>query len=368
MVEAPPDEAEAELTKDQKRILALLDGERTVEDLVKASGLLDFDTSKALFGLLVAGFIERVGTRVIETEHVASEPEARQHLKLARAFFKAGMFEDAERELERSVEAWPSFGAARRILGVLLLRQRRFDEALQHFAHVSEPDDQTYVFHRNRVVALQMLERFDEAVAALDEADEVFPDDAELTLARAVCQLQAGAPEPATATFEVYRSQVGSKAPSPVYFAYSVLAHATLGDGDRALEMSREGLRLYPQNGPLLVNTGALLRRLGEDDAANAYFLRALKSRPRLSQAHKALGDMAFERGDLPGARAHYERATKLDPDLGDDVYVRLGEVANREDDPGYAQLLWRRALELNPGNKVARSKLEKLSAVPASS
>ena len=139
MVDDPPDEAEAELTKDQTKVLALLDGERTVDDLIKASGLLDFDTSKALFGLLVAGFIERVGTRVVETEQEPSEPEARQFLKLARAFFKAGMFEDAERELERSVDAWPAFGTARRILGALLLKHRRFDEALQHFARVEGP-------------------------------------------------------------------------------------------------------------------------------------------------------------------------------------------------------------------------------------
>ncbi|MDH3222425.1 MAG: DUF4388 domain-containing protein [Gemmatimonadota bacterium] len=368
MVENPPDEVETELTKDQKKVMSLLDGERTVDDLVKASGLLEFDTSKALFGLLVAGFIERVGTRVNETEHVPSEPEARQHLKLARAFFKAGMFEDAERELERSVDAWPSFGVARRILGALLLRQRRFEAALEHFSHVTESEDRTYAFHRNHVVALEMSTRFDEALAALDEAEEAFPGDAHLALARGVCQLRAGAPGPAKAELELYRARLGSETPSAVFYAYAVLAHAADGDADRALEMSREGLREYPQSGPLLVNTGALLRRLGEDDAANAYFLRALKSRPALPQAHRALGDMAFERGDLPGARAHYERATKLDPDLGDEVYVRLGEVANREEDPGYAQLLWRRALELNPGNKVARAKLEKLSVVLASS
>ena len=368
IVDDPPDEVEAELTKDQKKILSLLDGERTVDDLVKASGLLDFDTSKALFGLLVAGFIERVGTRVVEAEHEPSEPEARQFLKLARAFFKAGMFEDAERELERSVEAWPAFGAARRVLGALLLRHRRFEEALEHFSRVEDEVDRTYAFYRNQALALERTDRLDEALAVLDDAEQAFPDDPELALARGICQLRGSAPGPARATLDLYRKRIGAKTPSPVYFAYSVLAHATDGDADRALELSREGLKIYPQSGPLLVNTGALLRRLGEDEAATAYFLRAIKSRPAPPQAHKALGDMAFEKGDLPGARAHYERATKLDPELGDDVYLRLGEVAQREDDPEYAQLLWRRALELNPGNDMARSKLQRLSAVPTSS
>ena len=367
MVDDPPDEVEAELTKDQQKILRLLDGERTVDDLIKTSGLLDFDTSKALFGLLVAGFIERVGTRVVEVEHQPSEPEARQYLKLARAFFKAGMFEDAERELERSVEAWPGFGTARRMLGALLLRNRRFDEALEHFSHVDESGDRTYAFFRNQAVALEMTGRLDDALAVLESAESAFPDDPELALARGICQLRGSAPGPARDSLDLYRTRIGAKTPSPMYFAYSILAHGTTGDADRALELSREGLKLYPQSGPLLVNTGALLRRLGEDEAATAYFLRAIKSRPTPPQAHKALGDMAFEKGDLPGARAHYERATKLDPELGDDVYLRLGEVAQREEDPEYAQLLWQRAVELNPGNDVAKSKLARLSAVPAS-
>lgn len=361
-----PEEAEVELTKDQKRILELLDGERTVDDLVKASGLLDFDTCKALFGLLQAGFIERVGTRVVEAAPAASEPEARQHLKLARAFFKAGMLEDAERELEASVAAWSGFGPARRLLGVLLLRQGKHEEALEHLSHVTEPQDRTYAYHRNRALALERLGRPDEALAQLDEAEKAFPGDPQMALSRAILRLRSGAPEPALESLEQYRDRLGNRPPCPQYYAYAVLAHALAGNGDDALDVSREGLQQYPQSGPLLVNTGALLLRLGEEDAAQAYFLRALKARPAPPQAHKALGDMAFEGGDLAGARAHYERATKLDPDLGDDVYLKLGEVANREDDPGYAQLLWRRALELNPDNEVARSNLETLSTAPA--
>ena len=367
VVDDPPDEVEADLTKDQKKVLELLDGERTVEDLVKASGLLDFDTSKALFGLLQAGFVERVGTRTVETEPSASEPDARQHVKLARAFHKAGMLEDAERELVSAVEAWGSFATARRLLGHLLLTQGRFQEALDHLEKVTEPEDRTYAFHRNRALALEMLGRFDHALEAIQEAEEAFADDPHLALSRGIVQLRAGAPVPATRSFEEYRRRLGDGAPSAQYYALAVLALGLCGKGKEALGLSRKGLKQYPKSGPLLVNTGALLRHLGETEAAGAYFLRALKSKPKVPQAHKALGDIAFERGDLPGARAHYERATKLAPDLGDDVYVKLGDVANREDDPGYAQLLWRRALEINPDNEVARSRLDTPSTASAS-
>ena len=59
----------------------------------------------------------------------------------------------------------------------------------------------------------------------------------------------------------------------------------------------------------------------------------------------------------------YYERAVKLNPRLGDDVYYRLGALARKEGDVDVARLLWRRALELNPANNVVKSSLESLEA-----
>ena len=52
-------------------------------------------------------------------------------------------------------------------------------------------------------------------------------------------------------------------------------------------------------------------------------------------------------------------------PQLGDQVYQRLGEIAYGEDDQDLALLLWQRALELNPGNDEVRTGLEALKAAP---
>jgi tetratricopeptide (TPR) repeat protein len=65
------------------------------------------------------------------------------------------------------------------------------------------------------------------------------------------------------------------------------------------------------------------------------------------------------------GARAHYERAVKLDPSLGDDIYLKLGEIAFEEADKDMAILFLRRALELNDANEAAHAHLESLLALP---
>jgi len=74
---------------------------------------------------------------------------------------------------------------------------------------------------------------------------------------------------------------------------------------------------------------------------------------------HKNLGDQAWAHGDSAGARAQYEKAVKLSPRLGDDVYLRLGTMAFKGNDRDVAQLLRRRALDLNPNNKEVQANLE---------
>lgn len=57
------DTARVTLTEEQKRILPLLDGVRDVNAVVEATGLVEFDVAKALYGLITAGFAQLVERR-----------------------------------------------------------------------------------------------------------------------------------------------------------------------------------------------------------------------------------------------------------------------------------------------------------------
>jgi tetratricopeptide (TPR) repeat protein len=156
-----------------------------------------------------------------------------------------------------------------------------------------------------------------------------------------------------------YRTSPKVKKPSPRYYAYTVLAAAVSGDLDYAVAVGREGMSHYPESGPILVNTAAVLQRRGEVDAAAALYKRAVALNPPPPQAHKNLGDQAYAHGDMPGAQAQYEKAVKLAPRLGDDVYLRLGTLAHKGNDRDMAVLLWRRAIDLNPHNEAVKANLE---------
>ena len=217
-----------------------------------------------------------------------------------------------------------------------------------------------------QVVALEQLGRFDEVIRVLNRAKAAKSGDPDLTLARGIAELKSGKPPEARSTFKKYRKEIGKKPLPPIYYNYAVLAAAISGYLEEAISLGREGLRAYPAEAPILVNTGAVLDRKGDHEAAEQYFLRALSSGSEVPpQAHKNLGDQAYRRGDRPGAKTHYETAVKLDASLGDDVYLKLGRIALEEEDNELAVLLLSRAMELNPQNADARSHLENLQALP---
>jgi tetratricopeptide (TPR) repeat protein len=350
-----------ELSDSQRRIIPLIDGERTVQDLVEASGLVEFDTGKALYGLIQAGFANQVGRRATED---ADGKSVEERLKLGLAFYRSGMFEDSTRELKKALTGNPRHAVARQHLALISLRSGRPREALVHFDEMEGEGGGSYADLRNRALALERMGRFQESLDMLDSAEKLKAKDPSLSMARAICHLKNGDALDALKSFQVYRDQLeDDEVPPAVFFAYSVLAAGMAGDLDRAIMIGREGVGHYPNEGAILVNTGGVVAHKGEAAAAEAFFKRAIEEGGNPPQAHKALGDLALKADDKAAAKSYYEAAVKLDPRLGEDVYIKLGamalEASNQQDAISY----WRRALDINPENMELQARLDQLGA-----
>ena len=61
----------------------------------------------------------------------------------------------------------------------------------------------------------------------------------------------------------------------------------------------------------------------------------ALAEEPSLPQLSKNLGDLLYRAGRYEDAQEAFDRAAKLAPDLGDDLYFKLGNLAFRAAGPG---------------------------------
>lgn len=347
-----------ELTEHQKKVLPLLDGERTVEEIVTESGLVEFDVGKALFGLMQAGFVDKVGSKSSDGR---GGEAVKQHLDLGVAFYRSGMLDDATREFEAALQLDPENPRALHRLGLIAIRRGQLESALSYMDLLPSDVRDSYAVLRNRALALEFLGRFDRALDVLQKGEELRPGDHELALARGIVQVMNGQFVEAIAALQEYRRHPVVRKPSPLYYSYMVLAAGMAGDLDMAADVGREGLEHHDSNGPLLVNIGAVLERLGDIDRASALYTKAVSTGKPPAQAHKNLGDQAYARGDLAAARVHYEKAVKVDPALGDDVYLRLGTIAYKDGDVDVARLLWRRALELDPSNEVVQANLELL-------
>ena len=89
----------------------------------------------------------------------------------------------------------------------------------------------------------------------------------------------------------------------------------------------------------------------------------AYAEEPTLPQASKNLADLCYRAGRYDDAFEAYERAAKLDPSLGDDLFFKLGNIAFKRRDHARAREGWTRATELNPGHQLARANLDMLEA-----
>ena len=159
------------------------------------------------------------------------------------------------------------------------------------------------------------------------------------------------------------RELIGEGRLPKVWYWAMTLAHTGEGDLDAALESAREGRAEYPDHAVLANNLAVLLEGVGEVAEADQLLQAAFESEPSLPQLSKNLGDLCYRAGNYDDAQSAYERAAKLQPTLGDDLYFKLGNLAFRSQKSDKAKGYWEQATSLNPGHQLARANLDMLES-----
>jgi tetratricopeptide (TPR) repeat protein len=357
-------ESAPELSPEQRRLIPLLDGTRDVQQVFDRSGLSEFDAGKALFGLITAGFAHRVGTSEAAAPRV-NDSRVEEHRNLGVAFYKASMFDEALREFRRVADLRPSDAGAPFYLGLIALRQARWSDAAEAFRQALDAGGRQAAALHNLGVALERLGRLDEAEAAAGDAAGRARDDARAMLGWSLVALRRGEYQVAQGRLARAIELLGSRRVPAVWYWAATLASAALDDTDGALRAARAGATEYPSNAVLQNNLAVLLELAGDMAGAEAALRAALAEDASLPQVSKNLADILYRNGRYEEAREAYERAAKLSPDLGDDLYFKLGNIAYKRRDHAAARAGWNRATALNPGHELARANLDMLDLVP---
>lgn len=350
-----------ELTSEQQLLIPLLDGQRDVASLIEESGLVEFEAGKALFGLVTAGFAHRVGkTRGVAAPKV-SEVRVEEHRNLGVAFYKTGMYDEAMREFRRVSELHPEDGSARFHIGLVLMRQGKWQEAADALKLASANQHASFAVHHNLAYALERLGRFDDARRALGQAagkgGENNSDPRVLT-SRGALALRLASVAEANADLQNAREQWGRRTPPAAWYHYAGLAAALLGDVERAAQILDEGVRAHPHSAPLYNNLAVVLERRGDAVEALATAERGLLADAGLAQLHKNSGDLHYQAGAYDEALEAYQRAVRANNALGPDVYAKLGNLRYRRQEIDEAVAHWERALALDPSHSGVRDSL----------
>jgi Flp pilus assembly protein TadD len=131
----------------------------------------------------------------------------------------------------------------------------------------------------------------------------------------------------------------------------------TLNNFERAAEVARQALALYPEDGPLLSAYGMALTGMGQGQSAIEPLSRALRVDPQNWRLANALGVALEQTGRADRARLQFEQALVLS---GGEATV-LNNLALSHmlaGDPERAESLLRRASDLNEAGPEVRQNL----------
>lgn len=357
------DATDVTLSAAQQRLLALLDGSRDVQQVVEDSGMVEFEAGKALYGLITAGFAHRTGSSASAAVPKVNDARIEEHRNLGIAFYKAAMLDEAHREFRRVADLRPSEGTAPFYLGLIALRQARWADAVESLKLAVERGGPRPAALHNLAFALEQLGRLDEAEAAYGEAAGRARDDARILIGWSIAALKRDDFPAARERLARARELHGDRPLPPLWYWAATLGAGADGDNDAALETARAGVAAHPAHAVLRNNLAVLLEASGDIAAAETLLRAALADEPGLPQISKNLADLLYRSGRYDEALAAYERAARLAPDLGDDLYFKLGNIAYKRRDRLRARESWAKAAELNPGHQLARANLDMLDA-----
>ncbi len=136
---------------------------------------------------------------------------------------------------------------------------------------------------------------------------------------------------------------------------------AARGDMRGALEQTYQAVRLYPASPEAHVNFGVALQSAGRWDEAIAEYRRALEIEPDYPKAKSNLGAALARSGRRGEAMNLIQESMRGKPSMRVDSYLRQGDFFLSQGRRDLAVQSYRKALEIDPQNIVARSKLEGL-------
>jgi len=205
----------------------------------------------------------------------------------------------------------PRSAFAREMLGIVLHRNNRVDEAMAAYRDAIRLNPGAFVSYCELGVCLCKKKQFDAAIACFRESIRLNPNYASAHTNLGVTLTDTGSYDEAIASCrEGVRLNPGSAR------AHSNLGAALTRKGlyDEAIASLREAIRLDPEEPTSHITLGEALAKRGLQDEAIAELREAIRLDPGDSRAHNNLGATLGQAGRTAQALAEFREAVRLDP------------------------------------------------------
>jgi tetratricopeptide (TPR) repeat protein len=252
----------------------------------------------------------------------------RAHFGMGAILFSQGDLPAARRHLEASLKEAGDVRAAHALLITVCFRLQDKDRATFHKTEAVRigvdypwPDPFLYevakyehgsrAFQR-RANNLLRLRRFDEAIALLDRALELYPESSAFLTARALGRNELGKRDAALEDLRMASSRSPDN-PTPHYFTGLILAKA--GDSAEAERAFRQAIAVESNHVESWFELGKLMarkRRLAEAEGA---FGEVIALKPSFPEVFKLQGIVLIEQGRWEEAAPMLERYLRLNPE-----------------------------------------------------
>ena len=244
-------------TDEQQRLLPLIDGFRDVNELMRQARMGEFDVGKALFGLMSGGFLIPVAQK--QNTPMIPESVIHEHRNLGIAFYKARMYSDAAREFRRITELRSSDASAAFYLGLIALRENRWNDAVTSFQRAAVSAPKTVAVLVNMAYAYERLGQLEKARLALEQvvARSSRPEPV-AHIGLAALAVQRSDLDVAGKALRAAREAWKGSVPSAAWYHYAGIEAAMRGDSMRALELLEEGTAHHRTSAVLLNNLSVM--------------------------------------------------------------------------------------------------------------
>jgi putative PEP-CTERM system TPR-repeat lipoprotein len=253
--------------------------------------------------------------------------------------------EQAERQLSRYVAAVPSNIRARKLLGATLVRNKKFQGAidtLKPLLDANQADAQTLV---DLGSAHMKIGKYAEGSELFEQAAKAAPDVSSIRTQLALSRLAIGSSTQAVGDLEAAVDLDPEARQASILLT---LVHLRKSQFDKALESAAKLRKIMPGN-PMAQNfMGAAY--LGKEDLAKARetFEAALKTQSDFHPARMNLAQLDMKEGNVDRAVKHYQQVLEENPKhMG--ALLAMADVANSQEKPREVVRWLKKAEEVRP-------------------